>query len=236
MISKDLIHWQRLPPPIQSFPGDHAVWGGTGERTFDGSISMLPAEDGGPIILYDAPDRIPKGYPGCGECILSIARLNKTDDKYLQLFTRDEGGGDPVNLTGQNMTKGAHNGPVDFPSTIWKNGAPPLSQSTVFIDGLNLWRVCGHRRPLEFYRARRPLHDQGQVIPEVDARGTRLRRLPREWRSMVDTNAQSNRRDTTARWLSELACQLWWRQYIPHWQLLSIERVVCLGWPLSHAA
>lgn len=83
---------------------------------------MLPAEDGGPLILYDAPDRIPKSYPGCGECILSIARLNSTEDKYLQLFSRDEGGGDPVKLIGQNMTKGALNGPVDFPSTIWKNG------------------------------------------------------------------------------------------------------------------
>ena len=137
MISKDLIHWQRLPPPIQSSPGDHEVWGATGERTFDGSISMLPAEDGGPIFLYDAPDKIPKGYPGCGECILSIARLNKTDDKYLQLFTRDEGGGDPVNLIGQNMTKGARNGPVDFPSTIWKNGAPSLSQPTDLTDDTN---------------------------------------------------------------------------------------------------
>jgi hypothetical protein len=115
---------------------------------------MLSVEDGGPIILYDAPDKIPKGYPGCGECILSIARLNRTDDKYLQLFTRDEEGGDPVNLTGQNMTKGAHNGPVDFPSTIWKNGAPSLSQPAIFISGMNLRRVCGHRRPLEFCRAR----------------------------------------------------------------------------------
>jgi hypothetical protein len=59
---------------------------------------MLPLQDGGPLILFDAPDRIPKSYPGCGECILSIARLNRTDDKYLQLFTRDEGGGDPVKL------------------------------------------------------------------------------------------------------------------------------------------
>ena len=130
VISKDLIHWQRLPPPIQSFPGDHEVWGATGERTFDGSISMLPAEDGGPIIMYDAPDKIPKGYPGCGECILSIARLNKTDDKYLQLFTRDESGGNPITLVGQNMTKGARNGPVDFPSTIWKNGALQLYCAT----------------------------------------------------------------------------------------------------------
>ena len=64
VISKDLIHWQRLPPPIQSHPGDKEVWGATGDRTYDGSISMLPMEDGGPVFLYDAPDKIPKGYPG----------------------------------------------------------------------------------------------------------------------------------------------------------------------------
>ena len=47
----------------------------------------------------DAPDKIPKDWPGCGECILSIARLKDPDDKYLQLFTRDEQGGDPVNIS-----------------------------------------------------------------------------------------------------------------------------------------
>ena len=72
VISKDLIHWQRLPPPIQG--GKPAPFGATGERTYDGSISILPKEDGGPVFLYDAPDKIPKGWPGCGECILSIAR------------------------------------------------------------------------------------------------------------------------------------------------------------------
>jgi hypothetical protein len=113
VISKDLIHWQRLPPPI----------GASGNRTFDGSISILPQEDGGPVILYDAPDKIPKNYSGCGECILSIARLSDPDDKYLQSFTRDEHGGDPVLISGQNLTtKGAPNAPVDFPSTIWRNG------------------------------------------------------------------------------------------------------------------
>ena len=52
VISKDLIHWQRLPPPIQSGAGA-AVWGATGQRTYDGSISILPMEDGGPVFLYD---------------------------------------------------------------------------------------------------------------------------------------------------------------------------------------
>ena len=45
LISKDLIHWQRLPPPIQSHPGDKEVWGATGDRTYDGSISMLPVRN-----------------------------------------------------------------------------------------------------------------------------------------------------------------------------------------------
>lgn len=120
VISKDLIHWQRLPPPIQG--GNHEVWGATGERTYDGSISMLPMDEGGPIFLYDAPDKIPKGWPGCGECILSIARLNNTSDKYLQLFTRDEHGGDPVLIHNDFVNGTKVEKPVDFPSTIWKNG------------------------------------------------------------------------------------------------------------------
>lgn len=105
-ISKDLIHWQRLPPPIEPVEG---------QRTFDGSVSILPQADGGPVILYDAPDRIPQGWPGCGECMLSLARLDDTNDKYLKTFIRDSNA-DPVklNLGGRQ--------PIDFPSTIWKNG------------------------------------------------------------------------------------------------------------------
>jgi len=105
VISNDLIHWQRLPPPIQPL----------GMRTFDGSVSMLDAEDGGPVILYDAPDKIPKGWPGCGECILSLARLKDANDKYLKTFTRDPLG-DPVSIDYGGVK------PVDFPSTIWRNG------------------------------------------------------------------------------------------------------------------
>ena len=51
VISKDLIHWQRLPPPIQG--GKPAPFGATGERTYDGSISILPKEDGGPVFLCE---------------------------------------------------------------------------------------------------------------------------------------------------------------------------------------
>merc|ERR1712137_1693 len=75
----------------------------------------LPQADGGPVILYDSPDRIPKGWPGCGECMLSLARLNDTNDKYLKTFTRDPNA-DPVQLDLGGKK------PIDFPSTIWKNG------------------------------------------------------------------------------------------------------------------
>ena len=71
------------------------MWGATGDRTYDGSISMLPVEDGGPIFLCDAPDKVPHRHPGCGECILSIVRLNKTDDKYLQLSLGTKGAATP---------------------------------------------------------------------------------------------------------------------------------------------
>jgi hypothetical protein len=104
-----LIHWQRLPPPIAPFDRN------SGQRTFDGSVSMLPQEDGGPVILYDSPDRIPKGWPGCGECMLSLARLNDTNDKYLKTFTRDPKA-DPVQIDLGSKE------PIDFPSTIWRNG------------------------------------------------------------------------------------------------------------------
>lgn len=84
VISKDLIHWQRLPPPIQPLK----------LKTWDGSISMLPASDGGPIILYDAQDgklgpwssrnlSAPLDSP-----ILGVARLADPNDKYLQKWTR----------------------------------------------------------------------------------------------------------------------------------------------------
>ena len=47
VISKDLIHWQRLPPPIQPWSGGKAKGG---YKTWDGSVSILPKADGGPIM------------------------------------------------------------------------------------------------------------------------------------------------------------------------------------------
>ena len=78
LISVDLVHWQRLPPPIQPL----------GLKTWDGSISLLPAADGGPVILYDAQDgktgshgQDPRGLGD--KPILGLARPTDPADQYL---------------------------------------------------------------------------------------------------------------------------------------------------------
>jgi hypothetical protein len=107
VISRDLIHWQRLPPPVQPVT----------LKTWDGSITMLPAEVGGPIMLYDAQDgkvgshgqdpRGPMDRP-----VLGVARLvDPANDAYLMTWSR--AAFNPVNQTGK---------PTDFPSQIWKSG------------------------------------------------------------------------------------------------------------------
>jgi hypothetical protein len=107
VISKDLVHWQRLPPPIQPVT----------TRTWDGSITLLPKEAGGPLILYDAEDgklgvHDADGVPvGSGDRpILGVARLADPDDKYLQTWTRVEN--NPVAFEG---AAGA------FPGQVWEN-------------------------------------------------------------------------------------------------------------------
>jgi hypothetical protein len=102
VISRDLAHWQRLPPPIQPVT----------LRTFDGSISMVDAAFGGPVILYDAPDGKDGGGPLRDAAILGVARLvDPANDKYLQLWVRSEN--NPVNFSGA---------PIAFPGQVWRNG------------------------------------------------------------------------------------------------------------------
>ena len=101
VISKDLIHWQRLPPPIQPVT----------LKTWDGSISMVDAQFGGPLILYDAQDGKPEGTPA-DSAILGVARLvDPANDKYLQLWARADD--NPVAFTGL---------PIAFPGPVWRNG------------------------------------------------------------------------------------------------------------------
>jgi hypothetical protein len=99
VISADLIHWQRLPPPIQPVT----------LRTWDGSISMVDAAFGGPVILYDAQDG--KMPLPADSAILGVARLANLSDPYLMTWARAEN--NPVNFTGA---------PIAFPGQVWRNG------------------------------------------------------------------------------------------------------------------
>jgi len=106
VISRDLIHWQRLPPPIQPVT----------LKTWDGSITLLPVEDGGPVILYDAQDGKFGSHGqdthigGRDSPIVGVARLVNPSDHYLLNWSRVDN--NPVIFIGP---------PIAFPGNIWKN-------------------------------------------------------------------------------------------------------------------
>jgi sucrose-6-phosphate hydrolase SacC (GH32 family) len=147
VISKDLIHWQRLPPPIQPVT----------LKTWDGSVTMLTKEEGGPLILYDAQDgkqdyesmswreytehvHAPRDKP-----ILGVARLDDVnDDRYLLKWKRDAN--NPVIFDGA---------PAAFPGQIFQNekkgyynmvmqGNRYRSNDTKFMHWKNEGAMVGH--------------------------------------------------------------------------------------------
>ena len=83
-------------------------------RTWDGSISMTSAADGGPAILYDAQDGKAGSDPHTlrDSAILGVARLvDPANDAYLMTWAR--AANNPVNFTGA---------PIAFPGQVWRNG------------------------------------------------------------------------------------------------------------------
>ena len=100
VVSRDAVRWQRLPPPIQPLT----------TRTFDGSISLVAAGFGGPVILYDAPDNVLPGVPA-DKPVLGVARLANASDPYLMTWTR--AANNPVAFNGT---------PIAFPGQVWRNG------------------------------------------------------------------------------------------------------------------
>lgn len=143
-ISKDLIHWQRLPPPIQPVT----------LKTWDGSVTMLSDAEGGPIILYDAQDGhldyenmpwseyLKHAYAPRDKPILGVARLADLSDKYLMNWTREAS--NPVIFDGA---------PGAFPSQIFKSGdhynmvmqgARYQSNDTKFMHWKNQGEMVGH--------------------------------------------------------------------------------------------
>eukprot|EP01051_Picozoa_sp_SAG22_P007993 SAG22_NODE_585_length_8867_cov_11.509580_7_plen_637_part_00 len=120
VISRDLIHWQRLPPPIQPVT----------LKTWDGSISMLGNADPlGPVMIYDAQDgksherayhrqagnlSMPFDKP-----ILGIARPDDPNDKYMVKWSR--AAFNPVKFAVPSGKTNPGLG-IAFPGPIWKEG------------------------------------------------------------------------------------------------------------------
>eukprot|EP01046_Picozoa_sp_COSAG06_P045353 COSAG06_NODE_6257_length_3011_cov_2.619849_2_plen_372_part_00 len=139
VVTHDLIHWTRLPPPL--VPGynptgvQHSDWYDIG-GSWDGSVTLLPADQSPtgkvlPLIIYDTIEGTPPPGGGRGGVrgrslasvgdhpTLAVARAVDADDPYLLSWEKDAANplvfqGCP-NITGQGC--GTY-----FPSGVWKNG------------------------------------------------------------------------------------------------------------------
>eukprot|EP00937_MAST-01D_sp_MAST-1D-sp2_P001545 g1545.t1 len=105
VVSTDLVHWKRLPPPVQPNRTDPAEWYDA-KGSFDGSAAILP--DLGPVILYDTigPFSPPTPAPVAGVAAAPPLR----DNPGCQGLSW------PVNPQDPELThwrKDAHN-PLDF--------------------------------------------------------------------------------------------------------------------------
>ena len=67
VVSKDLIHWTRLPPPVRPNQSDPKQWYDH-SGSYDGGVSLLPGSLGGPTIVYDVIECRSCIKPGC-KCI-----------------------------------------------------------------------------------------------------------------------------------------------------------------------
>lgn len=109
VVSEDLAHWTRVPPPLVPNATDPAQWYDA-HGSWDGSISLLPE---GPTILYDVVEGAPPGGKLGGDPpTMAIARAKDADDPYLVEWVKD-----PRNPIDWNGTTG-----TSFASGIMKSG------------------------------------------------------------------------------------------------------------------
>lgn len=85
VVSEDLAHWTRVPPPLVPNATDPAQWYDA-HGSWDGSISLLPE---GPTILYDVVEGAPPGTLGGDPPTMAIARAKDADDPYLVEWVKD---------------------------------------------------------------------------------------------------------------------------------------------------
>ena len=111
VVSTDLMHWTRLPSPIVPNRTDPKQWYDAG-GSYDGSVTILPEADGGPVIIYDV---IEVGPPpsGLGDDppTMGVARAADATDPYLVDWIKD-----PANPIDFDGTAGS-----SFPSSVWYN-------------------------------------------------------------------------------------------------------------------
>ena len=122
LVSSDLVRWTRLPPPIRPSADPHEWYDSKG--SYDGSVSMLPAEQGGPVILYDAMHGPrPNGSRlGDDRGWLAVARPQNASDPYLVDWVKDRRNPCYIHEQGAGGGTGQPaDGPV-FPSAIWRSG------------------------------------------------------------------------------------------------------------------
>ena len=121
-MSKDLIHWARLPPPI--VPGQNPTGVPQDEwydrhGSFDGALAMPNAWNGieAPMVMMTS---IQGGKPGGGGRIgsvgMAIVRPSNASDPFLLSWTKDAA--NPMLIDGRDTISS----PYDTPGQMWKNG------------------------------------------------------------------------------------------------------------------
>ena len=80
--------------------------------------------------------------------------------------------------------------------------------------------------PLQLHCPGRALYNERQVFQVLEPCCTRHGRLPRKWRTVVDSDAKPDWWFSATRWNSELLGQLWWRCQLWSRQLLPSQRVL----------
>ena len=122
VISRDLIHWTRLPPPIvpnmnptgvphPDWYDDHGSW--------DGSLSV-PREWNGltePVVVMTAIEGTKPGSPPPSPYTVAMAVVRPTNasDPFLLSWTKDAS--NPIKFMSGKLTT-----PYDTPGQVWKNG------------------------------------------------------------------------------------------------------------------
>ena len=134
VVSHDLVHWTRLPPPIVPNMNPtgvpHPDWYDA-HGSWDGSLSIprdassFPGGNGitEPVVLMTAvPGPAPPNTPPTvkDHITMAIVRPTEASDPFLLNWTKDAN--NPIHYKTAAGAKGTISTPFDTPGQIWKNG------------------------------------------------------------------------------------------------------------------